>query len=332
MSWKFMANTLRVTTRDKRKIRAYEIILSKEISGQVMVFDLMETNLRLQQIKQEISNRYTQSENISKSEFINKIILEMDRKFNNDFISNQEFEWLDRENHRLCYFAWSYIRLFEKHSTSPFSLTYDDISDRITLNILFENIFNNKTISPREYEELKLETRASNTNEIHELIIKYFDCSKESIENKRALLNTLKRTWDDRYRFEKFSWLDKEDHEQCEWMLKYLNKFNMSPWFLPIQTNSFQIYHACIAALDVWDQRDMPLFNDSKEKFIIKMRRAWNQKKHRDNNNDKKAYNIEMHKDIKRKLEIIATHHDKRQNETLETLINNEFNRIKHST
>ena len=118
--------------------------------------------------------------------------------------------------------------------------------------------------------------------------------------------------------------LDKKNQNQCEWAWNYLvsdyslNTGYINP-FLPLEAHS-----AVIACLDHWS----PYSPAEKELFLIKMKKSWGQKKHRDKQVDRKSYNFVLNVNTKEKLDKLAIKHDKKKNEMIEFLINNEFNKL----
>jgi hypothetical protein len=152
-------------------------------------------------------------------------------------------------------------------------------------------------------------------------IIACFDNLSLSRIDKERLLLDVKMYWNDFLSGgETFRWLDENNKELIKWAWKYFDSKK-----IPIASISDKTatYGGIIAAFYLW--KALP---DSKELFIVKMKKALNQKKQRDKRDGKKAYNIVMSEDIKQKLNDLAEYHDRKINQTLERLINEEYERV----
>ncbi|PSU34071.1 hypothetical protein [Photobacterium lutimaris] len=66
-----------------------------------------------------------------------------------------------------------------------------------------------------------------------------------------------------------------------------------------------------------------------KQLLIIKMKRAWSQKKRRDKLEGRKAYSILMSTDVKSKLDEMAYEQGCHRNTLLEKIINDSYNTFK---
>ena len=103
-------------------------------------------------------------------------------------------------------------------------------------------------------------------------------------------------------------WIELKDKKQCEWALTYLNKHSITSDQLRTTSDIERINKTL-------NYRDI----DSATLFIIKMKRAWNQKKSRDKSNGRKAYSFVMDTKIASKLKEISGDYPLYQ--TLEYLI-----------
>lgn len=229
-------------------------------------------------------------------------------------IPKKELEWLDKEQERLCYWVWCYCRLADRST------------DIVWGDGLKINLDPNQNSEGSIYESLQLDKAPLTAKERYDLIIKFLDRGKSNLDKKRELLNFWKETWGGVYATETFLWLDNEDTKQCEWASKYLansKEYQIPTWFIPTPTTSQQMFDATIAAFDIW-----PAHPDTKKMFIVKMKKAWSQKKHRDSMEGKKAYNFVLKIEVKEKLDKLSKAYGLKKNEYLEQVINQEFNNL----
>ncbi len=228
-------------------------------------------------------------------------------------LPSSELKPLDKKIERMCYWAWCYCRLFDK--------TLFDWDDQPRVNP-------NVTAGNSIYLKYKLNENPTMAEERYHLIIKFLDFSTAGLDSKRKLLAFWQKAWGDVYAIETFSWLDNKELLQCEWAYKYLlndDEYNIPTWFLPLPTTCQQYYDTTIAAFDIWGATHP----DSKRLFIIKMKKAWSQKKHRDNMVGKKAYNFVLRDNVKDMLDAIAENSGLKKNQCLEKIIEKEFKLLK---
>ncbi|MCG9748246.1 hypothetical protein [Shewanella sp. Isolate8] len=230
-----------------------------------------------------------------KEVYIDNILTSADQRLLND----DDLKWIDPKNERLCYFVWCVLRMSNPYeeSTLPGQPTYI-------------------------YEALNLNSKPTNTAERYQAIINFFDCWDVEIHRKSNLNNMLKDKWAEILsKSDKFTWLNDDN---CEWAMDYLRKANRLHQFVsPI--NSTETCGAVIASVDSWNA---PI--DTNLLFLMKLKKAWSQKKHRDSLNGRKHYNIAMSTEIKSQLDSLAKHHNKKINETIEWLISKEFKTIEN--
>ena len=222
-------------------------------------------------------------------------------------LPDEEFDWINKKDERLCYFVWCNLLL----------KVQDNAAERVEAGL-----------APDHYIPLmRINSNPTNIDERHQAIIDFFDKGIEAdLASKRALNEQLYASWQNIYNFtEKFEWLDKKDQSQCDWAWKYLYERGITLNFL-FPANFSDKYGMGIASFDICNAHP-----DTKKLFIVNMKRAWSQKKHRDSLEGKKAYNIVMDVKIKSKLDKLAKDNGKKINETLEWLINQECDKNTHS-
>lgn len=178
----------------------------------------------------------------------------------------------------------------------------------------------------RPYELLNLKQNPASNSERYELIIDFFDRYNISRDLKEEWLESLKQQWIELRSLERFSWLDPKNSDQAEWAWSYLqnNSHTTIPlWYIPTPLTPKEACFSTITAFDIWDAP-----TDTKMLFMIKMKKAWSQKKHRDKMDGKKPVSIVMSTESKYKLDKLADKLGKKRNETIEWLIHQEFNKF----
>lgn len=166
-------------------------------------------------------------------------------------------------------------------------------------------------------------TYPTSPDECRQDIITFFDVNPVALSDKENFLLKLKGYWGKFFQEgEKFKWLDKDDIALVEWAWNY-SKTKKLPMELLSVLKESERHVALIIIFDQWKAGP-----DTKKLFIIQMKKALNQKKQRDKRDGKKAYNIIMDEGIKEKLNALAKHHDRKINQTLERLINNEYQKV----
>lgn len=251
----------------------------------------------------------------TQKQLVRNMILECDTYL----LPKEETDWIDKNNVRLCFWAWSYCRLANVKQWKVIGSNGEKIP------------------SPRReyfsaddgnlYTELDLNTFPATASQRYNLIIKFLGYSPKTpiitAPIKSLMLQDLQKYWGITYQLESFKWLCHKDVNQCEWAWNYLinsKEYAIPTWFIPTPTNHTQMHDATIVAFDVWKTAV-----DTKKLFMLKMKKAWSQKKHRDSMVGKKAYSIVMSDSVKDKLDNLATIHGKKKNEVVEWLINQEF-------
>lgn len=227
--------------------------------------------------KREIVKNYINSQQ-NKDYFIKEILIKKD----NQLVSENAFQWVDKLNYRLIG-----------------TLT----------NIIINKYNTNKTnLSP--------------TNP-YECFINIFDCIPSNKDEKIYLINHLKSIWSNiEINNNDLIWLNPLNPDQITWAWKYLEKNNKLGYFpippvLPIERHQY-----ICSSIDL-----IGFFNgdDSKTLFLLKMKKTWSQKKHRDKNKIKKPYHLPLSKDSHNKLRHLGDIFDRSQSDVLEFIINKVY-------
>ena len=248
---------------------------------------------------------------IGAPEAVKKLIKGMENAASQQMLSQDDLKWINKENVRQCYWAWCVTRLADSEKST--NLQYDGKP------VVIPNINVGAT---HLYSTLLLNSSPQTSRQRHDLIIKFLDLVPTNLDNKKAFVRCLKDSWLGVYATERFSWLDKKNKNQCTWAWEYITNSKTSSiphWFIPSPSGNEMEHESTIATFDIWQAP-----TDTKKLFMIKMKKAWSQKKHRDKNKNKKPYSIVMSKDIKQKLDKIAKYNKAPKNEVVERLINAE--------
>ncbi|MFM2579803.1 hypothetical protein [Vibrio fortis] len=309
----------KVTTRDPRIIRLFERRLS--LSGSATREDLS-TDSRLNTINNEIfKNKKSHNE-------INEFIERIQNEYVSTHIEQSELDWIENNNTLMCYILWSIIKLTTlyriKNSKNIFvetTITKDSLS--FSHNEIFNSsIFSLATTENRLYN-------FPNRNK-KERLIELIDSIPLVKDRKRSLIKEIQGKYLELKNSDYLTWIDENDNNQTEWIISYLkrNKLNIDA----LSSNGVSSYYAIVSSFFLWDYKSIHEVCGSKDMFIFKIRKAWNQKKHRDNNKKKKKkeYNILMSDDIGDKMDFIAESHESKKNKIVEMLINKEYQRLKN--
>ncbi|AWH87906.1 hypothetical protein [Limnobaculum parvum] len=263
------------------------------------LFDFYSLTNTCESINRNLSIVY--EEIIKRKEFVD----EMRAACNKVILPKKEFNWI-KINDRNCFWAWLMIKDI-RSELLPFHT-----------NELYSS-------SPILYDKLPINQIPTNTKERYKAIIDFFDILRIDIQIVRNYFYNLKIRLRQIYQFStSFNWLKKEDKEQCKWAWEYIKRsgiiINNEKILIPFSKK--EMYFTIIAAFDSW-----PVLDVEKELFLIKMRKAWSQKKYRDDVSDKKLLNTYISKEAKKKLDIMTKINKKKINEIIELMIDNEYDK-----
>jgi len=216
------------------------------------------------------------------------------------FIPISDFDWIEK-NDRACYWLWVIVREAIFHQLNG----------------------NNDRSSP--YRHFNLNPTPSNTSERYKCIVLFFDCWIANPPAKTSYLEIKKNEWSRIFNAPKpFKWLKNDDEQQCQWTWSHLSKEQISCFIHA--TNTEERYHAIFAAFDTWTVND-----DHKKLFLIRINRAWSQKKYRDNLEGKKPLNTYLTIETKNKLDKLSHKNRRKMHEMLEDIIIDAYDRDKNS-
>ncbi|WP_371374887.1 hypothetical protein [Thalassotalea aquiviva] len=267
-----------------------------------------------------VDNWQQYGKNITKEES-SKLCSDIKILCKQSILKDQEFEWLDKNNPRMCYWAWLYVNKFPLLPPQPIQPNqYSRYMPRYTrppLQQVKPILDYGSTIDP---------VYPTNSQERIDQVIRVFDFNFPGDANyKRQYLEKMKTQWARCFEFNKFHlWLEQDNEKQIKWAWDHLprNIFH----YTQQPTSVTEQYLAIVGAFDTWHDHFAVL-----EQIVSKAKRAWSQKKHRDKRGDKKAYSFVISQDAKNKLDTIARITDKKLSEVIEKIIDHELDRLKKS-
>lgn len=120
-------------------------------------------------------------------------------------------------------------------------------------------------------------------------------------------------------------WIENKNKAQVDWAVKY-----MRGHFKSDDNNMLYYYYPSSALNRIYGFFDIILTsNESRELFIIKMKKAWAQSRYRESIKDKKVINTYVSNDVKEKLKEIVRISNKKTTEVISDLIRREYDRLK---
>lgn len=290
--------TKNISTQSIRKCRFYlNYFLTRGI--QIPIINSDDPN----ELCNALNDALDRNTSYKREEFIEVIELHCSEQLL--LISN--FDWLEN-NDRACYWLWVAIR----------TTTYRELADapapqKITDNNLM-------------YDGLNLNAMPSSTQERYNCIVGFFDSWQSNSDNKTSFLENKRSEWSHIFSSQKaFKWLNDDDEQQCHWAWSHLLKEQIPTWFINA-ANTKELYHAIFAVFDAWQAT-----SDRKELFLIRINKAWSQKKYRDNLEGKKPLNTYLNEETKHKLDMLSVKHRRKIHEMLEDIITDAYERDKNT-
>ncbi|PHI30041.1 hypothetical protein [Budvicia aquatica] len=227
----------------------------------------------------------------------------MKKECNRFILPKKEFNWI-KVNDRVCFWVWLMIRDIR----NKYLPIRNDLLD---------------LAHPAFYDVLVINKVPASTKERYDAIIELFDGLRTDIGFIRYYFYQLKIEIQHVYKFStSFNWLKKENKKQCQWALEYIKGSGVINQYESMLTpmSKKEIHSTVIAAFDSWHALDAV-----KELFLIKIKKAWGQKKYRDEISDKKLLNTYISKNAKDKLDMMTSTNKKKIHEMIEMMIDNEY-------
>ena len=210
-------------------------------------------------------------------------------------------------DYRYCNFCWSVIyKLEKKELNRRLGLEEPDVllPDRVCnqLKIILSG---------------QLSTYGSNIEQRRNDLINCIQQSYSNLNEKIEVIKFLNELWGESLgRKIDLDWIDKKNTHDCKWCYDYMINSNIiTESFKPMEQDYFW---ALAAAIDIAsDANDLEL-------LMIKMKKAFSQRKYREKNHELKTYSIGMNQSTKKKLDELVKSKKMRIHEVIEDLINNE--------
>lgn len=277
----------------------------------------------------KIINQIIASREVS-SEEKDQMALSLIDEAKQELLPFEEFSWF-KDDERACYFVWVSIYLNSYYSAPNHPTTAAPQLQSPTYDPYYYDPSNPTATAPPPipqyalpYSQLGLKNNLSNSMERFDEVVNYFDRVRQPREWKLNLIAHLKGIWGHIFSSRKpFSWLEKDNEEQCRWAWDYINKIdwdNSKPIVSQLSvTSTEEMYFAIYAAYDTWEAT-----TEAKRLFTIDFNKAWQQKKLRDGRQGKKACSLVLDKDIKLKLDELAKTKKVTLSQLVEQLIEKE--------
>ncbi|EMI4326494.1 CopG family transcriptional regulator [Vibrio cholerae] len=232
-------------------------------------------------------------------------------------ITFSDFEWVKKDNKRQCLYLFCMLLTFNNSCEKLMSSLESHKTNFIELII-------EKKINEKDHPILKhfKPDIIHNFSLIYEHLLLYFlSINKYSAIRK---MDRLKYLWSMAIKDENYSWIDKKNTTQINWIIEYLKKSNIELWFIKNNEDIDYKYYSCLTLLDLW-QEDYFIPNiGSKDYFIEKMKRSWSQQKYRLSVKDKKSINLRVDKEIEKKINKLCADSKLTKSQLIELLLENK--------
>lgn len=160
--------------------------------------------------------------------------------------------------------------------------------------------------------------------QLKDTIKSYFDKLDIPQGVKELLIDHIRTDWFNQNTDWLF-WIENKNKAQVDWAVKY-----MRDHFKSDDNNMLYYYYPSSALNRIYGFFDIILTsNESRELFIIKMKKAWAQSRYRESVKDKKVINTYVSNDVKEKLKEIVRISNKKTTEVISDLIRREYDRLK---
>ncbi|EKN5094280.1 hypothetical protein ACSOQX_003071 [Yersinia enterocolitica] len=114
-------------------------------------------------------------------------------------------------------------------------------------------------------------------------------------------------------------------YDDYRWVFNYFEKHNMTKG----NVEKFNDSPPNLVLFSMFDKWAVEQTEPVIELFILKMKKAWGQKKFRDSVKEKKVLNTYINKESKKQLDFLAKKNDRKINEEIEAIIHDAYMRMK---
>ncbi|EOI6461025.1 CopG family transcriptional regulator [Vibrio cholerae] len=232
-------------------------------------------------------------------------------------ITFSDFEWVKKDNKRQCLYLFCMLLTFNNSCEQLMSSLESHKTNFIELII-------EKKINEKDHPILKhfKPDIIHNFSLIYEHLLLYFlSINKYSAIRK---MDRLKYLWSMAIKDENYSWIDKKNTTQINWIIEYLKKSNIELWFIKNNEDIDYKYYSCLTLLDLWQEDYFIPKIGSKDYFIEKMKRSWSQQKYRLSVKDKKSINLRVDKEIEKKINKLCADSKLTKSQLIELLLKNK--------
>ncbi|ECG8508724.1 hypothetical protein FVI83_02970 [Salmonella enterica subsp. diarizonae] len=235
-----------------------------------------------------------------------------------EYLRDIDFKWLNgRANERSIFWFWVYIR------NTPEIIDCSGMNELNPLRNAHPSFF---------YLLLDLPQNTTSTDERSKIIITYFKSLSFSFPpvQVKELFNCIRDIWlNFNSQIKKISWIKRNDSEAIEWAWDYLSKRkdiegNITHWFKCADLN--EKYIAIMGVIDCWvipnneKNRQSEQLTNQKKAFLDNMKSTFKQRERRSR---KAGSDISLQS--QKKLQTLAKIHDKKRNQLIEKLIDDEY-------
>lgn len=242
---------------------------------------------------------------------------------NQSLLNIDEFSWISKNNHRLCFFVWMFIRattMSTGHCNTPFL--------RVPTNI-FPAEEPSPQFNKHIYKEMPLLLCPSSSAERRQAIIDFFDLLGTDILSKRNILENIRHKWSQINISNPLGWADEKNQIQGETLLKKLRGLHKSCELLN-SIGEQDAYWGTLAYFDCFVSHP-----DTREVLVGKLKTAWNSKKNslKDEERKKDQFNFKMDIGLHELLdELVVLRKTKSKNELVATIIREAYEKAKNES
>ena len=266
-------------------------------------------NFDISACRRDIENYLGNRERVIRKQFEDRLTKAAKEKL----LSSQELNWIKEDEH-CCHWAWGFLK-----ESTPSTIGLSAI-DATRLNINMGSVFS---------DLVGTEIPSDKEQRFHQ-IVTFLDELPDGIEQARFVHSVIKKHWASEpslgSKKDALKWLEKGNREQCDWAWDYINGSEIPCGAYNPLTSKDRFY--CIkVAYSLWN-----VHPDRKTLFIQGFRRAWSQKKFREQQSSKDILNTYIDKEAKIKLKKMSAIRNVKMNELIEILVNEEYERIRKTT
>lgn len=332
-------NSQTITIADIREARFYAEWMNEQDSRT----SYLPGEGKLHIIQQELNNF------INKNNISAETIVSLEKECAKSILHEKKFRWLIK-NKRATFWAYYYIFNCGRDFPDKYQKKeYRTISERIKnisrwkilhkeakqkKNYAYAYNYNYKKMDELVSEAIRNLNRvvAMNHDERYEWIVSYFDYRGNlRTQDKEKNLSELRSKWEGIiFRDINLGWIDVKNRELCRWAYKYLaEKIGEKTQFerikiRPNMNNSEELYDSCQLIIDQWENDP-----DALRFLLLKLQKAWSQKKLRDSRKDMKAINVYISTPVKTMLDSMVRKNKTTQTDLIEELVRKEYFRKK---